>query len=117
MPTTTSYVLGRNCVASLPGVSNSDIMNVTINVSANELDVTTFKTTALTAYEFMAGLVDVSIDVTCTAVSGMVGDIGTAGVASLSSMDAVIVEIKESATPKGLVEYTVTYGLTPATGS
>lgn len=111
MPT---YVLGRNCTLTLPGVNNDDIMNVTINVSANELDVTTFKTTTLTAYEYMAGLVDVTIDVTCTATDGAVGDSGSATIASITGMDAVILEIKESATPKGLVEYTVSYGLTPS---
>lgn len=113
MPTS-SYVLGRNCVATLPGVSNDDIKSVTINASANEMDVTTFKSTPLTAWEFMAGLVDVTIDVTCTNVSGAVGDSGTAGVAGITGLDATILEIKESVTPKGVVEYTVNYGLLPS---
>lgn len=114
--TTTTYVLGRDCVSTLPGVSNSDIMNVSLNVSANEMDVTTFKATALTDSVYMAGLVDVTIDVTCTNHSGSIGTSGSCGVAGFDaySVNAIILDIKEAATPQGLVEYTVSYGLKPA---
>ena len=112
MPTTTTYRLGRDCVADLPGVANDDIIDVTINVTADELEVTTFKSTPITKAEYMAGLIDVSIDVTCTHVTGAVGLADTYDVAGLpADLEAVILEIKEKPAPKGKVEYTVTYGL------
>lgn len=112
MPT---YKLGRDCVATLPGVANDDIIDVTINVSGNQLDVTTFKTTALTQWEYMAGLVDITIDVKATHCSGEVGDVGTCDVADLpSDLQATILDIKIKPNMKGMVEYTVSYGLQPA---
>lgn len=112
MPTTTTYKLGRDCVADLPGVENDDIIDVTINVSADEQDVTTFKSTPITKAEYMAGLIEVSIDVTCTNVDGAVGDSGTYDIAGLpSDLHAVILEVKDKPGIKGKVEYTVTYGL------
>ena len=112
MPTTTSYKLGRDCVSELPGVENDDIIDVTINVTADEQDVTTFKSTPITAPVYMAGLIDVSIDVTCTHTTGSVDDAGAYDVAGLpTDLHAVILEIKEKPGIKGKVEYTVTYGL------
>lgn len=111
MPTTT-YKLGRDCVASLPGVANDDIIDVTINVTADELDVTTYKATAITKPDYMAGLIEVSFDVVCTHVTGAVDDKGEYDVAGLpTDLHAVILEIKEKPGIKGKVEYTVTYGL------
>lgn len=111
MPTTT-YKLGRDCVSELPGVNNDDIIDVTINVTADELDVTTYKSSPITRVDYMAGLIDVSIDVTCTNHAGAVGLVGDYDVAGLpTDLDAVILEIKEKPAIKGKVEYTVTYGL------
>lgn len=113
MPTA-SYKLGRDCVADIPGVANDDIINVTINVQANQLDITTFKSTPLTQWEYMAGLVDITIDVTCTSTDAVVGDSGPCDVAGLGAdgdLEANVLEIKQSVTPKGRVEYTVSYGL------
>lgn len=108
----TTYKLGRDAVADLPGVDNEDIVDVTINVSANQLDVTTFKTVPLTSYEYMAGLADITIDVTCRDHDAEVGDSGTQAVAGLpNDLKAEVLEIKESVTPKGLVEFTISYGL------
>jgi hypothetical protein len=112
---TTTYKLGRDAVTDLPGVENCNIVDVTANVSADQLDVTTYGATALTAPKFMAGLVDVSIDVTCTATTANIGDRGPAGIVSLpETVDAVVLEVKRSATPQGKVEFTVTYGLVEA---
>ena len=114
MPTTT-YKLGRDAVSDLPGLDNCDIVDVTANVSADQLDVTTYGATALTVPVFMAGLVDVSIDVVCTATTANIGDRGPAGVASLpQEVDAVVLDVKRSANPQGKVEFTVTYGLVEA---
>jgi hypothetical protein len=113
MPTTT-YKLGRDCVATIPGVVNDDIITVTANVQGNQLDVTTFKATALTQWEYMAGLTDITIDVTCTNHDAAVGDVGACNVAGLGDgdgLEATVLEIKETVTPKGKVEYTVSYGL------
>ena len=111
MPTT-SYKLGRDAVAELPGVENDDIIDVTINVTADQMDITTFKATPLTQWEYMAGLVDMTIEVKCTNVTGAVGDSGPYDVAGLpSDLEACIIEIKEKPGIKGMVEYTVSYGL------
>lgn len=119
MATTTTYVLGRDCVAELPGVNNNDVMSVSLNVSANELDVTTFQDVPVTDAVFMAGLVDVTIDVTCTNHGATVGQFGDCKIAGLddysAEVKAIVLDIKEAATPQGLVEYTLSYGLTPPT--
>lgn len=111
MPATT-YKLGRNAVADLPGVDNDDIKDVTINVTADQVDVTVFKATAITEAEYMAGLTDVTIDVVCTAHAAAVGDTGACGVADLpSDLDACVLSISETVNPRGIVEYTISYGL------
>jgi hypothetical protein len=111
MPTTT-YKLGRDAVTDLPGMANCDIIDVTVNVSADQLDVTTYGATALTEPVFMAGLVDISIDVMCTETTAGIGDRGTCGVADIpTAFDAIVLEVKESANPQGKAEFTVTYGL------
>lgn len=107
------YKMGRACVATIPGVNNNDIKDVTVNASATELDVTTFPVTgSLTAAEYMPGLVDVTIDVTCTETTATVGMVGAQDVANIdTALEAVVLDVKETVTPKGVVEYTVTYGL------
>lgn len=113
MPTT-SYKLGRNAVAELPGVDNDDIKDVTINVSAEQIDVTTFKATALTSWEYMAGLTDITVEVTCTQHSAAVSDVGPADIAGLpSDLEASVLSIQERVTPRGVVEYTISYGFAP----
>jgi hypothetical protein len=109
---TTTYKLGRDAVTELPGLANCDIIDVTVNVSADQLDVTTYGATALTEPVYMAGLVDVSIDVTCTETTATIGQRGAFDVASLpDTFDAIVLDVKESASPQGKAEFTVTYGL------
>lgn len=111
---TTTYKLGRDAVADLPGMSNDDIIDVTINVAANQLDVTTYKSSPLTEWEYMAGLTDITIDVKCTHHTCAVGDTGAYSVADLpTDLDCSVLEIKEKPNMKGMVEYTISYGLTP----
>ena len=111
----TSYKLGRDAVADIPGVVNCDIIDVTVNVTADQLDITTYGATALTAPKYLAGLVDISIDVMCTATDAAVGDRGTLDVANIpAGFDAVVLDVKESANPQGKAEFTVTYGLVEA---
>lgn len=116
-----AYKLGRNAIATVPGVENDDIKDATINVSAEQLEVTVFGEDALTDSKFMAGLVDVTVDVTCTHHSATVGQTGTIDIAALPNspngtpveVDGIVLNISEKVTPRGVVEYTVSYGLTP----
>lgn len=111
-----AFKLGRDAVATLPGVDNIDIVDVTVNVTADELDVTTFGTTAITAAKYQAGMIDITIDVTCRHHTADVGETGAQDVAGLpSTLDAVVLNISERVTPRGVVEYTVSYGLIPQT--
>lgn len=111
---TTTYKLGRDAVADLPGVANDDIISVTANLSAAELEVTTFKSTAITHSVYTTGLIDATFDVTCVNHTAENGDRGPATILSLTGLDAIVVDIKESVTPRGVVEYTVTYGVIPS---
>lgn len=111
MPT---YKLGRNAIATVPGVNNGDIKDATINVNAEQLDVTVFGGSALTDAKFMAGLVDITVDVTCMAHDAVAGQTGTLDIASLpNTIDGVVLSVSEKVTPRGVVEYTVSYGVTP----
>lgn len=110
---TTTYKLGRDAVSDLPGVDNDDIRDVTATVSADELEVTTFKATALTHTVYMPGLLDATFDVTCVKHTATLGMRDAATILSLDGLDAIVLDVKESATPKGVVEYTVTYGVIP----
>lgn len=114
MPASTAtYKLGRDCVNTLPGVENDDIIDCTINVSAADLDVTVFKATAIDELVHMAGIIDISIDVNCTHVDGVEGDEGAMDVAGLpTDLHAVILDIQEKPNLKGKVEYAVKYGVT-----
>ena len=116
MPTTTTYKLGRDSIADIPGVENDDIIDATINVSAADLDVTAFKITPLTELVHMAGLVEITIDVNATNVDGAVGLQDTFDIAGLpnTGFELVILDVKDKVTPKGKVEYTVTYGFAEA---
>lgn len=113
MPTT-SYKLGRDAVCTLTGVTNDDVKSVTINAAATQLDVTTFKATPLTSWAYMAGLIDATIDVTCVAHTASVSDRAAATIAGITGLDAVVLEIRENVTPKGMLEYTISYGLIPS---
>jgi len=113
---TTTYKLGRDAIADVPGVANDDIVDATINVSSTDLDVTVFKSTAITELVHMVGLIDISIDVNCTNVTEEVGFQGAFDIAGLPNTDfeLVILNITEKPNQKGKVEYTVTYGFAEA---
>lgn len=109
----TTYKLGRDAIADLPGMANDDIRDVTVTVSADELEVTTFATTVRTHSVYMTGLLDATFDVTCVEHTATLGQRGPATILSLDGLDAIVLDIKESATPKGVAEFTVTYGVIP----
>lgn len=111
----TTYKLGRDAVATIPGVENCDIIDVTVNVAADQLDITTYGAVALTAPKYLAGLVDISLDITCTDTTATVGQKGSCVVADIpTTFDAVVLDIKQSANPQGRAEFTVTYGFVEA---
>lgn len=115
MPT---YILGRDQVVTAPGIaSNDDVKSVKLKVSGSEQDVTVFKSTALTQLETMIGLVDMSFEVVCTHTTAVVGNAGSFEIGNVSgddiSVDAVVLDVKMGITPKGVQQYTVSYGIKP----
>lgn len=115
MPT---YKLGRNQVTTAPGVDNDDIKSVSMKISGNDLDVTVFKSTPLTQLESMVGLVDVTFEIICTDTTATRGLTGAFTVGSLDGstlqLEAIVTEVKLSVTPKGMQQYTVSYGVKAA---
>lgn len=118
MPT---YILGRDQVSTIPGVANDDIEQVTITYAGDELDATVFLSTPLSEMVTQVGLVDISIECTCTDHDATRGQKGAFIVGNSDSDDlgveAVVMEIKKSVTPKGKEGYTISYALSDPTGS
>lgn len=116
MPGTKTYLLGRDQVSTIPGVENDDIEQVTITLAGDELDATVFEQTSLTEMKTQVGLVDISIECTCTHHSAVRGDTGTFEVGNtkagnLDGAQAIVMEIKKTITPKGRAGYTISYSL------
>ena len=118
MPT---YKIGRKQVTTAPGVENDDIKSVSLKVSGSEQDVTVFKSTPLTQIETMIGLVDISFEIVCTATTAVRGDTGSFVVGGLDGgtleLDAIVTEVKLGVTPKGMQQYTVSYGMKAQSGA
>lgn len=114
MPT---YILGRDQVTTAPGIDNDDIDTVELKVSGSEEDVTVFKSTALTQLETMITLVDISFDITATATTATIGMAGSFEIGNTDGdtlgMDAVVTDVKMSVNPKGVQQWTVSYGVKP----
>lgn len=109
------YQLGRECVAALPGVANDDIMDVNVDVSGQEVDVTTFKDVPVEEVLTQVAISDVTIEVTCTHHSAEVGDQQACTVAGLTGLDAVVLKIAMGGlSPKGVRTYTISYGVIPS---
>lgn len=102
MPT---YILGRNQSITAPGVSNNDVKDVQLKVSGSEQDVTVFGDTEV---KTLVSLVDATFEVMCTATTATVGTTGNFTVGHLSG-SAVVTDVKQSITPKGIQEFTVSY--------
>lgn len=118
MPT---YKIGRKQVTTAPGVDNGDIKSASLKVSGSEQDVTVFKSTPLTQIETMVGLVDITFEIVCTATTAERGDSGSFIIGGLDGsamqLDAIVTEVKMGVTPKGIREYTVSYGVKAAVGA
>jgi hypothetical protein len=110
-----TFILGRDDVSEIPGVVNDDIEQVAITYAGDELDATTFKNVPLTEIITQVGLVDVSIECTCTDHSATRGQKGAFVVGNTDSEDlgvvAQVMEIKKAVTPKGKEGYTISYSL------
>lgn len=112
-----SYVIGRDQITTAPGVLNDNIKSCTLRVSGNEVDVTTFKATALTQSESMVGLVEITFEITATHTTAEQGDEGAFEIGNLDSavmqVNAVVTEVKLTTTPRGVDEYTISYAVKP----
>jgi len=117
MPT---YKIGRKQITTAPGVDNDDIKSASLKVSGSEQDVTVFKAAPLTQIETMIGLVDITFEIVCTATSAVRGDSGSFVIGGLDGdsidLDAIVTEVKLGVTPKGMREYTVSYGMKAKSG-
>jgi|NOAtaT_6_FD_contig_31_6187202_length_976_multi_7_in_0_out_0_2 hypothetical protein len=115
MPT---YKIGRKQITTAPGVDNDDIKSASLKVSGSEQDVTVFKATPLTQIETMIGLVDITFEIVCTDTDAQRGDSGAFVIGGLDGstmqLDAIVTEVKMGVTPKGMREYTVSYGMKAA---
>jgi len=112
MPT---YILGRDQVATAPGVQNDNIKRVSLKVAGSEQDVTVFKSIALTQIETMVGLVDITFEIVATAATATVGQTGAFEIGKVDGSDlqaqAVVTDVRVNVTPKGMKEFTVSYAI------
>lgn len=113
-----AYALGRDQVSTAPGVDNDNIVRCSINASGSEIDTTVFKTTALTQVETQIALVDITFEIVATATTAFRGMTGPFEVGKIDGeelgVQAVVTDVRAATTPKGRVEYTISYAIQPA---
>lgn len=100
------YKLGKASLVTAPGVVLDDVVDVDLNASGDEVDITVFGDTEK---QVGCGLLDVTLEVTCTAHSATVGMTGAVSVGGVSNLGCVVLDVKDKVTPKGRHEYTVSY--------
>jgi hypothetical protein len=103
------YRLGKNALLTAPGVDLDNVVDVDLNASGDEVDITVFGDTEK---QIGCGLLDVTVEVTATQHSATVGAIGAITVGGLSAVGCVVLDIKEKVSPKGRHEYTISYAPT-----
>jgi hypothetical protein len=103
------YKLGKTAGITAPGVSLDDVVDVDLNASGDEVDITVFGDTEK---QIGCGLLDVTVEVTATNHSATVGATGTITVGGMTSVPCVVLDIKNKITPKGRSEYTISYAPT-----
>jgi hypothetical protein len=103
------YKLGKNATLTAPGVSSDNVIDVDINASGDEVDVTVFGDTEK---QVGCGLLDVTVEVTATSHTATVGQTGAITVGGLTAVTAVVVDVKDKVSPKGRHEYTISYAPT-----
>lgn len=103
------YKLGKNALVTAPGVSLDDVVDVDLNASGDEVDITVFGDTEK---QIGCGLLDVTVEVTATNHSATVGQTGAITVGGMSAVGCVVIDVKNKVSPKGRHEYTISYAPT-----
>jgi hypothetical protein len=100
------YKLGKLALITAPGVTLDDVVDVDLNASGDEVDITVFGDTEK---QIGCGLLDVTVEVTATNHSAIVGQVGPITVGGLSAVSCVVLDVKNTVSPKGRHEYTISY--------
>ena len=103
------YKLGKNALLTAPGVSLDNVVDVDLNASGDEVDITVFGDTEK---QIGCGLLDVTVEVTATQHSTAVGATGPITVGGMSAVGCVVIDVKNKVSPKGRNEYTISYAPT-----
>lgn len=99
------YNLGKNALVTAPGVDLDNVVDVDVNASGDEVDITVFGDDEK---KIGCGLLDVTVEITATSHSAVVGARGTVE-AGHFSLDCTVLDVKQKVTPKGRHEYTISY--------
>jgi hypothetical protein len=105
------YKLGKNALVTAPGVVLADVVDVDLNASGDEVDITVFGDTEK---QIGCGLLDVTVEITATNHSASVGQTGSVIVGGMTGVGCVVLDVKNKVTPKGRHEYTITYAPAPS---
>lgn len=100
------YKLSKNALITAPGLDLDNVVDVDVNASGDEVDITVFGDTEK---QVGCGLLDVSVEVTATAHTAYVGLTGPITVGGMSAVGCVVLDVKNKVSPKGRHEYTITY--------
>jgi hypothetical protein len=103
------YKLGKNALLTAPGVSLDNVIDVDLNASGDEVDITVFGDTEK---QIGCGLLDVTVEVTATQHSATVGATGPITVGGMTAVGCVVLDVKNKVSPKGRNEYTISYAPT-----
>jgi hypothetical protein len=103
------YRLGKNALLTAPGVDLDNVVDVDLNASGDEVDITVFGDTEK---QIGCGLLDVTVEVTATQHSATVGATGAITVGGMSAVGCVVLDVKDKVSPKGRHEYTISYAPT-----
>ena len=103
------YKLGKNALLTAPGVDLANVVDVDLNASGDEVDITVFGDTEK---QIGCGLLDVTVEVTATSHTATVGQTGAVSVGGMTSVGCVVLDVKSKVSPKGRYEYTISYAPT-----
>jgi hypothetical protein len=103
------FKLGKNALLTAPGVILDNVIDVDLNASGDEVDITVFGDTEK---QIGCGLLDVTVEVTATQHAATVGQTGTITVGGMTAVNSVVMDVKNKVSPKGRNEYTISYAPT-----
>ena len=95
------YKLGKSSLVTAPGVILDNVIDVDLNASGDEVDITVFGDTEK---QIGCGLLDVTV----------VGSTGPVTVGGMTAVGCVVLDVKTKVSPKGRNEYTISYAPTVA---